>query len=97
LTNNGPFLAAALPQFFPEATELFGEDCYFSGLLGKSKPDPAAFLEVCARLQVGPGNTLFIDDYPNYISGAQEAGLLVHHFSDHANLLPVLRAHELVA
>lgn len=61
--------------------ELLGFDqltsCIFiSHLFGAKKPDPAIFLAAAARLEVPPGEVLFVGDHPyNDIWGASQAGM----------------------
>lgn len=80
LTNNGPLLEAHIDRVFPEVRDIFGERAYFSSSLGACKPDPRVFERVIARLDVPPAETLFVDDCPEYLKGAAEAGLVTHHF-----------------
>jgi len=51
------------------------EKAYFSHLMGLRKPHRAIFERVIAENQLDPTETLFIDDSPQHIAGAQEAGL----------------------
>lgn len=47
----------------------------FSCELGLLKPDPQIYLHVCDQLGVEPGRTLFFDDDPLAVRGAETAGL----------------------
>ncbi len=96
LTNNGLLLMEAIDDIFPEAPAIFGEHTYFSAGLGLSKPDPAAFQAVTARLGVEPTDALFIDDLPHYIEGAKKAGLHTHHFTGIEALRRALRGFGLI-
>jgi putative hydrolase of the HAD superfamily len=43
---------------------------------GSAKPDPAIFLEACARLEVAPHQVLHVGDHPEMdVAGAARAGL----------------------
>lgn len=46
--------------------------------LGIAKPDPDVFRLVCTRLEVDPGDTLFVDDLAENVAGATAAGLRAH-------------------
>jgi HAD superfamily hydrolase (TIGR01509 family) len=41
----------------------------------RAKPAPDTYLEACARLGVGPGDALAVEDSPNGIAAAKAAGL----------------------
>lgn len=47
----------------------------FSGELGTAKPDPAIWRVVSARLGSGPADCLFLDDRPENVASARQAGL----------------------
>lgn len=57
------------------AMETFFEKIYLSHELGLRKPDPKIFLEVCNLSGLNPERTLFIDDSPQHITGANSIGL----------------------
>lgn len=80
LTNNGRQLQRALGQIFPEMLDLFGEHLYFSGELGRRKPDREIYREVCQRLGVPEHAALMVDDRLENVHGAHDAGLQAHHF-----------------
>ncbi|RXK83590.1 HAD family hydrolase [Filimonas effusa] len=48
---------------------------YYSHTLGVRKPYPDSFRRLCMAEELDPAVTLFIDDTPKNIAGAQEAGL----------------------
>lgn len=48
---------------------------YYTHDLGLLKPDPAIFKRVCRHAKIRPRQTLFIDDTPINVLGAQKAGL----------------------
>lgn len=52
---------------------------YLSHEMGMRKPDIEIFETVCSDQKLDPKKTLFIDDSPQHIAGAQEFGLHVHH------------------
>lgn len=43
--------------------------------LGIVKPDPAIYLYTCQKLSIAPADALFLDDKPENVRGAEEAGL----------------------
>ena len=96
LTNNGPLLEESIARVFPEVAEIFGERAHFSCEFGTCKPDPQVFLRLVDRLQVDPGETLFIDDTESYIQGATTAGLLTHHFRSAPRLRVALQSYKLL-
>ncbi|OFZ06711.1 MAG: hypothetical protein A3D92_21240 [Bacteroidetes bacterium RIFCSPHIGHO2_02_FULL_44_7] len=59
---------------------------YLSHEMGMRKPDPAIFTRVCLEQQLDPGSTLFIDDSPQHVEGAQKAGLKTIHLLPHMSL-----------
>ena len=55
------------------------EEVYYSNDIGIKKPDPLTFLQICTWNNLDPKRTLFIDDSPQHVAGAQEAGLQGYH------------------
>ncbi|MGK5742696.1 HAD family hydrolase [Micromonospora sp. URMC 103] len=47
----------------------------YSHEVGLSKPDPRIYLLACARLEVPPERTLFLDDVPAAVDGARAVGM----------------------
>ena len=43
--------------------------------LGIVKPDPAIYLYTCEKLNIAPADALFLDDKPENVRGAEQAGL----------------------
>jgi 2-haloacid dehalogenase len=62
-----------------------------SGDHGFLKPDPAIFRLLVDRFGLVPHETLFIDDSPANVEGAQACGLVAHHFVDAPALEQTLR------
>lgn len=52
-----------------------------SGDVGLAKPDPAIFQLILARLDVAPGEAIFVDDSPGHVAAAQALGLQGIHFT----------------
>lgn len=80
LTNNNLLLKRHFAEVFPEAAALFGERAWFSAEFGGGKEGTAVFARALDRLGRAPGETLFIDDSPEYIANAARAGLQTHLF-----------------
>lgn len=57
---------------------------YLSHEIGKRKPHPETFEWVCQQMGFEPADVLFIDDSPQHIEGATQAGLQVHYYQDAA-------------
>lgn len=57
---------------------------YLSHEIGKRKPHPETFIWVCQQMGFEPADVLFIDDSPQHIEGATQAGLQVHYYQDAA-------------
>ncbi|WP_341899974.1 HAD family phosphatase [Fluviicola taffensis] len=55
--------------------EQYFEKTYFSSAIGMRKPDSNIFEFVCAENNLDPAKTLFIDDSPQHVEGAKNAGL----------------------
>ncbi len=58
------------------------EKVYLSFEIGMRKPDMEIFNWVCEQNKLQPENTLFIDDSPQHINGAEKAGLKTHFYQD---------------
>lgn len=86
LTNNGHLTLAMMSDLFPEMLPLFGENLTVSAMFGTHKPDPEVFRRALKKLGFSAGETLFVDDKAENAAGAEEAGLLGHHFTGIAPL-----------
>jgi len=71
--TNDLHLAIVEPQIQPWYPYFAG--VFFSNRLHRRKPDPQTYQTVLAQLGWRPEETLFIDDSPSNIAGAQAAGL----------------------
>lgn len=92
LTNNVDLVAQHADTLLPGIVAAFGADIYASGALRLSKPDPAVFHAMAARLGVTPEESFFVDDLPENVAGARAAGMAAHRFDGIAGLLPALTA-----
>jgi len=96
-TNNPLLLKRHIAEVFPAVAEIFGERAIFSAELGRRKPDPEAFRRLAGRLGVQPARILFFDDFPDYVAGAREAGLMAYRFEGASAVLDRLTAHGIEA
>lgn len=55
------------------------EKVHYSNVLGIKKPYPETYLKVCEMHKLDPKRTLFVDDSPQHVKGAIEAGLFGYH------------------
>jgi putative hydrolase of the HAD superfamily len=81
LTNNTSLVVDHIDVLFPELRPLFGSSIYASAQFKVAKPDPECFRLCLSKLQVAPGTALFVDDLPENVAGAREAGLFAHHYT----------------
>lgn len=59
----------------------------YSHEIGVAKPDPAAYREVCRRLDVAPHETVFLDDRDVAVTAAAEVGMAAVLFRDNAQAI----------
>ena len=67
--------------FYTEFCQLF-EEVYLSHDLGLRKPDTEVFTHIIREKGIGPNETLFIDDSPQHVEGAVQAGLNAYHLKN---------------
>ncbi|MFE0588449.1 HAD family hydrolase [Micromonospora echinospora] len=53
----------------------------FSCRIGHAKPDPAAFLWCCDKLDLTPDDVLFVDDRAENVHAAERLGMRAHRFT----------------
>ncbi|MBM3160881.1 MAG: HAD family phosphatase [Bacteroidetes bacterium] len=63
------------------------EKIFLSHEIGMRKPHADTFLAVCDLLKVNPSKTLFIDDSPQHILGATQAGLNTFYYKNQTEFL----------
>ncbi len=56
------------------------------------KPDPRIYALACARLSVRPDETVFLDDWDPYVTGARQAGLHAIRYQDNAQAIGEIEA-----
>lgn len=61
--------------------EDYFDQVYLSHEMGLRKPHPEIFTRVCNEQGLNPETTLFIDDSPQHVEGAQKAGLQTVHLA----------------
>lgn len=67
------------------------EEIFVSSEIGVRKPSPAAYLDVCQRMDTSPEDVFFVDDNQENIDGAHTAGLNAHLASGEAEVAAVLQ------
>jgi putative hydrolase of the HAD superfamily len=68
---------------------------FFSCDLGVKKPDAAFFDAICTRVAMAPGSLLLIDDTPDNVRAAADAGWHAEIFTDAAALRQQLARHPI--
>jgi putative hydrolase of the HAD superfamily len=84
LSNTNPIHLEAFHKILKKENGIDSLDNYFdkvhfSSDMGKRKPSPEIFLEVCHEHGFKPSETLFIDDTEQHVVGAKSAGLQAVH------------------
>jgi putative hydrolase of the HAD superfamily len=81
-TNNGTWMGDQAHRIVPELMPIFRSRFVCSGSLGVCKPEPEAFINCLLRLGFSALSTLYVDDRPENVEGAREAGLDAIQFED---------------
>ncbi len=68
------------------------DEIVYSHEAGMCKPDPRIYALVCARLSVRPDETVFLDDWDPYLTGARQAGLHAIRYQDNAQAIGEIEA-----
>lgn len=89
LLSNFPERFDEMPDRIPALKKLDG--MVVSCRIHMSKPDPAIFLYAAETLGFAPGETLFVDDSPLNVEGAQKAGMEGYLFTTPAAFHAYLR------
>ena len=90
LTNNNLLLAREIDAVFPELRPVFNDAIFVSAEFRARKPDPEVYRRCVTRLGVLPQATLFVDDSPTNIAGAEQAKLQGHCYTSAINLAAAL-------
>ena len=79
LSNTNPYMMSWVmsPDFDGRGHSLehYLDACYCSYQMGVMKPDPTIFSRVLEAEQIGPSETLFVDDGPRNIAAAGQLGI----------------------
>jgi epoxide hydrolase-like predicted phosphatase len=68
------------------------DEIVYSHESGMSKPDLRIYAQACARLDVRPVETVFVDDSDVCVDGAREAGLHAIRYEDNAQVIAAIEA-----
>ena len=64
----------------------------YSHEVGFYKPEPEIYALTCERLGLPAARVAFLDDYPEYLSGAQAVGMHAIPFTDNASAIQAIEA-----
>jgi glucose-1-phosphatase len=86
LSNTNETHEAAFTKIISDAHNIpgigvFFDKVYLSHRIGMRKPSPEVFQHILDENQLKPEHTLFIDDSPQHIAGAQSAGIQTIHLA----------------
>lgn len=72
-------LSDAMPSFptfvMQRGVDRYFEQMVFSTQVGACKPDPRMYAEIVSKMNVEPGDCLFVDDKPCNLEGARDFGM----------------------
>ncbi|MFM6934145.1 MAG: HAD family hydrolase [Flavobacteriales bacterium] len=83
--TNELHMVAVLKEWKKVSSETFEspfDKVFLSHEICQRKPHPETFLWVCQELSISPEKVLFVDDSPQHIQGAKEAGLQTLFYTD---------------
>jgi epoxide hydrolase-like predicted phosphatase len=63
------------------------DEIVYSHEAGISKPDPRIYALICERLNVVPGEMVFLDDAGPCVAGAREAGIHAVRYENNAQAI----------
>ena len=63
------------------------EEIVYSHEAGFSKPDPRIYALICTRLNVPPGEMIFLDDAEMCVAGARDVGIHAIRYQDNAQAI----------
>lgn len=84
--NYEQFRADMRRQFGYDIFDRHFKKCYFSQILHIRKPKREGFMKILEENHLRPEETLFIDDSPQHLVGAQSCGLQTLHLADGMDL-----------
>jgi HAD superfamily hydrolase (TIGR01509 family) len=97
LTNNTTLVADHIDALLPELRPLFGSRIYTSAQFKAAKPDPRCYRLCLSELRTAPQTVLFVDDLPENVAGARQAGLFAHHHTSVQAFRQALSEHGLLS
>lgn len=83
LTNNGALIGEHLADIAPELVPIFGEHLYATAHFRARKPEPDVFINALNHLGHTAHDTLFFDDMPDNVRGAESIGITAHWHGPH--------------
>ena len=96
LTNNTTLVADHIKELFPELPPLFGQDVYTSAGFCAAKPAEECYRRCLSALGASPTDTLFVDDLPENVAGAEATGISAHLYTSPHALTQLLREQSLL-
>ena len=63
------------------------EEIVYSHEVGFSKPDPRIYALISTRLNVAPGEMVFVDDSDVCVAGARDVGIHAVRYQDNAQVI----------
>jgi putative hydrolase of the HAD superfamily len=81
LTNNGALIGEHLRTIAPELVPIFGDHLYATARFRARKPEPDVFRNALDALGHRAEDTLFVDDMPENVRGAETLGITGEWFS----------------
>lgn len=75
-----------------ESLDVLFDKSYYSHKMNKRKPETDIYEQILQENNLTPEKTLFIDDNPHNIAGAQETGLHTIHLTDQEKLKQIFNA-----
>lgn len=78
LTNNGALIGEHLATIAPELVPIFGTELYATARFRARKPEPEVFRNTLEALGHRAEDTLFFDDMPDNVRGAESIGITAH-------------------
>jgi HAD superfamily hydrolase (TIGR01509 family) len=85
------FNAYLLKEFQSLTLEPYFHKTYYSHLMGKRKPDEAAFQQILDENGLKAEETLFLDDTPGHLEGAARAGIQTHLVTAEDTIMDILK------
>lgn len=75
-----------LDEFLDDTDLMLFDALSLSGETGHLKPQPEAYADMCEKLAVEPGETVFVDDREGFVSAAKDFGMHALQYTSIASL-----------